>query len=97
MVHHVVVFTFLPDTPAEAIDALERRLEELPALCETVRSFRVVRDARLRDGNADMAVLASFDDAEGFLAYAENPDHQAVITECIRPIMDKRSALQYEA
>jgi hypothetical protein len=95
MVHHVVSFTFTPDASPESIDTLQSRLEALPGLIPEVRAYRVVRDARLREGNADMAVLADFDDAEGFLTYANHPDHLAVIAECIRPIVASRSALQY--
>lgn len=96
MVNHVVVFTFLPDAPPAAVDTLQQRLEALPGLIPEVRSYRVVRDAKLRAGNGDMAVLASFDNGDDFLAYIAHPEHQAVVAECITPIVANRSALQYE-
>ena len=95
MVHHTVVFTFIPDVTPEAVDTLQARLEALPGLIPEIRSYRVVRDLGLRAGNGDMAVFASFDDGDAFLHYAGHPDHVAAITECVTPIVAVRSAIQH--
>ena len=94
MIRHLVVFTFRPGTTAEQVDELARRLRELPGLIPTIRRYELGTDLRLRDGNADFAVVAEFDDVDGFLTYSEHPAHQAVIAECIRPIVASRLAVQ---
>lgn len=95
MVHHMVVFTFVPDAAADAVDELQSRLEALPASIPEIRGYRVVRDLGLRAGNGDMAVMAEFDDADGFVAYVNHAAHQAVVSECIQGLVATRSALQY--
>jgi hypothetical protein len=53
--------------------------------------------AGLVDGNFDLAVVAEFDDAAGYRAYAVNADHQALIAERIKPVVAQRSAVQFDA
>lgn len=96
MIHHLAVFDFHEGTSAEAVDTLRSRLLELPSLISDVVSYAVVDDLGLRDTNSALAVIADFPTAEAFLAYVAHPAHQAVVTECITPIVAKRSSLQYE-
>lgn len=97
MIHHLAVFDFHTDTPAEAIDALRERLRELPSMVPDIVSFEVVEDLGLRDTNSAMAVVATFATPEAFLDYVAHPAHKAVVDECITPIASKRSSLQYES
>lgn len=96
MIHHLAVFDFAEDTPVSSIDLLRERLRELPSLIPDITSFRVVDDLGLRDTNSAMAVVAEFPTPDAFLGYVNHPAHQAVVTECITPIVSKRSSLQYE-
>ena len=41
-----------------------------------------------------MAIIGDFADAAAYHAYAENPDHLAVIAEKIKPFVVGRSAVQ---
>jgi hypothetical protein len=47
-------------------------------------------------GNFDFAVAADFDDVDGYLAYRDHPEHRAIVTEFIQPIVAERAAVQYE-
>lgn len=94
MIRHLAVFRFRPGATAAQVDELARRLRELPALVPTIRRYDVGADLGLRDGNADFAVVAEFDDADGFLAYVAHPAHQAVIADCIEPIVASRTSVQ---
>ena len=48
----------------------------------------------LREGNADFAVVADFDDEDGWRLYTEDPEHRRVIEELIAPVTEVRSAIQ---
>ncbi len=45
--------------------------------------------------NADYAVVADFDDADGYAAYAGHPAHQDVIVRLLRPIVAERLSVQF--
>jgi hypothetical protein len=58
-------------------------------------SLTVAEDAGLTDGNAHAVLIADFPDADAFRRYAQDPVHQAVIAEHVRPSLAARSAEQY--
>jgi uncharacterized protein (DUF1330 family) len=96
MLRHVVLFTW-----SEAADAGRRRttLEALRGLRETVggmTSLTVSEDAGLAEGNAHTVLVADFPDADAFRRYAQDPTHQAVLAEHVRPWLAARTAVQYE-
>ena len=95
MLYHIAMFRFRDDVEASAIDDLRRRLLELPGKIDTVRTYSVGRDAGIRDTSWDMVVIAGFDDAAGYLAYADHPDHMPLVAE-IGEIVEGRVALQTE-
>jgi hypothetical protein len=96
MIRHVVVFTWSADADAQrrasALEALRRLPEEVGGM----QSFVVADDAGLSTGNADTVLLADFQDAEAFARYAQDPVHQALLTEHVRPWLAVRSAVQFE-
>ena len=96
MIRHVVVFTW----SAEA-DAGRRRttVEALRGLREDVggmTALDVADDAGLSEGNAHTVLIADFPDADAFRRYAQDPVHQAVLAEHVRPWLAGRSAVQYQ-
>ena len=93
--HHIVLLELQPDTPDDAVDELVDALRRLPDAIEAIRTYRVGRDAGLAADNATVAVVAGFDDEDGFVVYRDHPAHQAVIAELIRPRLVRRSALQH--
>ena len=46
------------------------------------------------EGNFDYAVVADFDNADSWLVYRDNPEHQRIATEMIRPLVAERAAVQ---
>ena len=50
----------------------------------------------LREGNWDYAVVADFDDADGWRAYTAHPAHRQVLVELIEPVVGERAAAQFE-
>ena len=97
MIRHTVVFRFAGGTPAERVQAIREALMSLPDRVPEVRSFSCGGDLGLRDGNADFAVVAEFDDEDGWRAYQEHPEHQRIIRELIAPVTEQRLAAQITA
>ena len=96
MLRHVVCLTWTEDATPEAVAAVEAALAELPARIPELRAYRFEGDAGLASGNADFAVVADFDDADGWRRYMEHPAHQAVLVDRIRPILASRVAVQLQ-
>lgn len=96
MFRHVVLLRWIPDATAEQRAAVESGLAELPSLIPELRSYVFGADAHVNEGNFDLAVVADFDDFDGYLVYRDHPDHVAVLTERIRPILAERAAVQHE-
>lgn len=96
MVRHVAVFSFKEGTTAEQVRALAEGLASLPALVPEIRSYRFGPDLGL-GGNASFAVVAEFDDAEGYQAYASHPAHLAVAADLVGPLLASRLSVQFSA
>ena len=96
MIRHVVVFTWSAEADADrrrtTVEALRRLREDVGGMT----SLDVAEDAGLSDGNADTVLIADFPDVEAFRRYAQDPVHQAVIAEHVRPWLAGRSAVQYQ-
>jgi hypothetical protein len=96
MIRHVVLFRWTPDATPEQKQRVAAELRRLPALLPVLRGYDVGADLGLAEGNFEFAVVADFDDLEGFRTYRDNPAHRAVIAEFIQPIIAQRAAVQYE-
>jgi hypothetical protein len=96
VLRHVAVFRWAEGTPAADVDAFASALAGLPAVIPEVRAYRFGPDAGLgMSANADFAVVADFDDAEGYAAYAGHPAHQDVIVRLLRPMLAERMSVQF--
>ena len=95
MLRHVVLFTWTDDADdarrATTVDALRRLREDVGGMSE----LTVSTDAGLVDGNAHAILVADFPDEASFRRYAQDPVHQAVLAEHVRPWLAGRSAVQY--
>ena len=96
MFRHVVLLRWKPEATPEQRAAVERGLAALPGRIPEIRSYVFGADAHVSEGNFDLAVVADFDDFDGYLAYRDQPDHVALIAERIRPILAERAAVQHE-
>ncbi len=96
MFRHVVLLTFRDDAPEGHVERVVEALAELPAHIPELKSYVIGTDARVAEGNADIAVVADCDDQAGWQAYRDHPVHQQVIAELIRPYVSARSAVQHE-
>jgi hypothetical protein len=97
MVRHIVLFRWKDD----ATDAQKKRAADeiatLPSLVPSVRAFASGPDVGINQGNYDFGVTADFEDAGGYVAYRDNPDHRAMVEQHILPIAADRAAIQFAA
>lgn len=96
MLRHVVCLTWKPGTPAADVEAVRAALVALPGVIPEIRAYRVGTDLGLVEGNADFGIVADFDDADAWRIYQSHPEHVRIITECIRPHLASRTAVQFE-
>lgn len=96
MIRHVVVMSWSERTDAarraRSVEAMRRLPEDVGGMTE----LTVAEDAGLSAGNADVILIADFPDVEAYRRYAQDPVHQALIAEHIRPFLAARSAVQFE-
>lgn len=95
MTTHVVLFRWQPGTPPEAVAALGAALDAMVPLVPTIRSYRHGPDLGVGDGNWDYALVATFEDTDGFRAYRDHPAHVAVVEEHVRPILAEVARVQF--
>jgi len=56
----------------------------------------LVPNAGLVTGNADVAIVAEFENTGSYLAYRDYPVHQDIIKRLIVPIAAQRRGVQFE-
>jgi hypothetical protein len=96
MFRHVVLFNWTEGATGAQQDALAAELRKLPAVIDTIREYHVGPDAGINPANCDFAVVADFDDSDGYLAYRDHPAHRAAVKNYVDPIVARRSAVQYQ-
>jgi Stress responsive A/B Barrel Domain len=96
MIRHVVMMRWAAGATAEQQQRVATELSRLPAVVPSLRDYRLGADLGVNPGNFDFAVVADFDDVDGYLAYRDHPEHRAIVTEFIQPIVAERAAVQYE-
>ena len=73
-------------------DAGRTRLGDMSETSKT--DLRLEAYACVDEGNAHIGVVGTFDDAAGWKAYIDHPEHQAVVQQQIRPHLVNRTAIQ---
>ena len=96
MIRHIAMLTLRHDTDAAEVEHLVDELRALPALIAEIAAYEVGVDLQLADGNATVAVVADFDDARAWSVYRSHPAHVRVISEVLTPVLESRTALQFE-
>jgi hypothetical protein len=96
MLRHVVCLTWHPDATVDEVAAVHAALAELPAQIPELRAYTFGPDVGVAPGNADFAIVADFDDEDGWRRYQKHPAHQAVLVDRIRPILASRAAVQLQ-
>jgi len=96
MFRHVVLFSWTQDATEAQQLAMADELRKLPAAVDTIRAYEVGPDAGVNPGNFDFAVVAEFDDADGYRTYRDHPAHRTVVEQYVNPIVARRAGVQFE-
>jgi hypothetical protein len=96
MIRDTVMFTWKPEATDAQKKQVASELSRLPGLVPSIRAYAMGTDIGINDGNWDFAVSGDFDDVVGYTAYRDDPTHQAIIAEHIKPIIATRAAVQFE-
>lgn len=96
MIRHVVLFTWDDEMTEEMEQQLATELTALAAKLPGLRSYHAGPDAGVIEGNYDFAIVADFDDAESYLAYRANAEHQEIVGRISGPRAKDRASVQYE-
>jgi hypothetical protein len=95
MFRHVVLIRWKLGTTAAQRTEVRAALQRLPDVITTLRSYEIGEDVGVTEGNADLAIVADFDDVAGYETYRDHPEHQRVLAELIRPLLETRTAVQH--
>lgn len=78
MVHHIVMWNFLPELTAEekkeAADTIKKQLEAVKEQVTGVISLEVIIN-ELASSNKDIGLISQFESAEALQAYQVHPAH----------------------
>ncbi|MGO8956221.1 MAG: Dabb family protein [Streptosporangiaceae bacterium] len=96
MIRHVALFTWDDAMTGEMEQRLATELTALAPKLAGLRAYHAGPDVGIVDGNFDFAVVADFDDADGYLAYRAHPGHEEIINRLSRPHTASRASVQYE-
>jgi len=96
MLRHVVLLSWTPHATEEQKQAVAGELAKLPGVIDAIRVYRFGHDAGINPANCDFAVVADFDDRDGYLAYRDHPVHRDVVKNYVDPIVAGRFAVQYQ-
>jgi hypothetical protein len=96
MIRHVTLIDFKYGTTDEQMAAVRAAFQSLPEHIPGIRDFSVGLDLGLLEGNAGLAVHATFDSRDDFLAYSVHPAHGEVIFPVCGEVMAGYSTAQIE-
>jgi hypothetical protein len=95
MFRHVVLITWKPDATEAQKGAVADELGKLPGVIDAIRGYQFGSDAGINPASCDFALVADFDDADGYLVYRDHPAHRKVVEDYLNPIVASRTSAQY--
>jgi len=96
LIRHTVMFTWKPEATEEQQQRVATELSRLPSVIPSLKAYSMGTDIGVNEGNWQFVIVADFDDLDGYLAYRDDPTHQAIIKEYIQGLIAQRAAVQYE-
>src|SRR5262245_58957951 len=101
MFRHVVLFKWKPGTSAETVAEVVAGLTAAGLALPGTRAYTCGPDLAPAGGLAgaetrfDFAIVADFDDETAWRVYDEDPEHNRLRAELIRPLIADRTTVQF--
>ncbi|WP_214102686.1 Dabb family protein [Acrocarpospora catenulata] len=95
MICHVWGMRMKPESTAEQRQAVVDGMSCLPQEIPGIRSFSCGADLGLGGDNADVVLIAHFDDEESWRAYLAHPAHEKFADELVVPVYSSGAAIQF--
>lgn len=94
MIRHIAVFRWRDDATPAQVAEITAALDALPDQVPSIRRYEHGPDLRLGSPRWDYAVVAEFEDEDGWRAYDTDPAHAAVRSDLIVPLAAERTSVQ---
>lgn len=94
MFQHIGVLTLVESATDAQRQALAQGLRDLVGVVPGLTGAKVLTDAGVRDGNADVLFAMTFDSQESWAAYGAHPAHVAVVDDHVKPVLASKVFIQ---
>ena len=94
MIVHAVMFTWKSGVTPQQVEAVTSAIHALRGSIPGLVSIQGAPDLRLRPGNPDYLLIATFEDEGAWRAYQAHPRHKSLLADLIEPIVSHRQAVQ---
>lgn len=95
MVKHTLFFSFKPDVPEPARQALLQEHLGFPAVFPWMRNFALGRNISERDRTYEYAFTIDFDSEDDLRRYLSSAEHEAHVVERFRPLISVRAIVSF--
>ena len=92
---HIILIKYHRDVTGAQKQALLDGLAKMPHEIDYIRRYEYGPDLALRDDTYDFGLIADFDSENDFRRYSDDPDHQVLVHNLIRPIAEEMARVQY--
>ena len=94
MILHILMVTWNDAVTPEQVDAVTAAIEAMRGAISGLLSIRGTPDLRLRPGNPDYLLVATFEDEQAWRGYQAHGLHRALVADWIQPLAKARQAMQ---
>lgn len=93
---HMLMIKFGRDVTRQQIQDLADGLAKMPQIMDYIRRYEFGPDLALSDETFDFGLIADFDSEEDWRTYLNHSDHQILVHNLLKPVVDQLVRVQYE-
>lgn len=91
----MIMIKYHRDVTGSQKQALLDGLAKMPQVMDFIRRYEYGPNLGLDDNTYDFGLIADFDSENDWRRYSDNPDHQILVHNLIRPIAEEMARVQY--
>ena len=96
MLRHIVLVTFIAETPDGQLDAWRDAVSNMCEASEEVLSFSLGKNIGSGPNHHDATLVADFENIDSFRRYIAGDKHKAYVEDHARHVVAKLAAIQHE-